>query len=116
MEIVIKSLTYIRDVPIELTREAVSAGALKKGVVVGLLVKPVEDMSKEVLVEVKLKEDCQAALVQAGLKVNIVECNGIYYFDPDWQDYQGSLPCQTNPSIPCVCRCKNGRRPEPGYF
>ena len=78
---------FIRDIPIELTINAISEGALKKGMVVGLLIHPPEDSCNHTLLEVRISEDEQVGLLEVGMKVPLVGQGSIYHFADCWRHY-----------------------------
>ena len=86
-EVVLDGLEYIRDVPVELTESAVSAGVLRKGCVVGLTVHTVSDPENSVLVEVKLREEGQEKLIKPGLRLPLEGRGGRFSFAECWRQY-----------------------------
>ena len=110
-EVVVDEVKYIWDVPAELTEEAVSAGALKRGSVVGLLVHPPSEPENKVLVDVKLACEGQENMIKPGLRLPLDGEGGIFSFSRDWREY---LPEESHVGEPEIGEVSAG--PKPGFF
>jgi len=88
MEVYIKKIRYVNDMPEELTQKAIEAGELKKGSVIGLDVK-FKDYGVEGLIELRLTKDGQEKLVKEGSVIPVEDANSIYYLREDWIDFLG---------------------------
>jgi len=72
-EVVVSGLSYIRGVPVELTGDAIEAGMLRRGCVVGLTVHPPSDPGNKVLVEVRLTDEGQGKRLKPGQVIVLEE-------------------------------------------
>jgi hypothetical protein len=98
-EVIIECLSYIRDVPLDLTQQAVLSGELRKGSVVGLIVSVPDVPNHKIPLEVKLTHEGQVALVTVGLKVPLVEYGDNFRFADNWTNYlMRPVPRRTDPS------------------
>jgi hypothetical protein len=86
MNVFIKKVRYVNEVPEELTEKAIEAGELKKGSVVGLDVKFWE-YGVEGLIELKLTKDGQEKLVKEGKITPVEDAGSIYYLREDWVNF-----------------------------
>ena len=88
VEVLIKELKYIQYVPDEMLKAALDSGELRKGKIVGLMVRPIGVVSEEdVLIELRLSEDGQAGLLKAGVIIPIESSGSICYFGTEWPAY-----------------------------
>lgn len=86
-EVVVEGLKYLQGIPVEMTDEAVLAGDLRVGCIVGLSVSPVGDESNKMLIEVRLSEDGQDELIKPGLTLPLDGQGSVYHIRPDWRRY-----------------------------
>ncbi|MFH1404262.1 MAG: hypothetical protein ABIH11_08345 [Candidatus Altiarchaeota archaeon] len=85
VEVRVNKLVYIKDIPLELLKEAIKAGQLSKGKYVGLLVKP--DEADEALIELKIMEDGQEELIREGQVIPIDQVGEVFVLDSSWRVY-----------------------------
>ena len=83
-EVTLLAVEYIRDVPVELTRRAISMGLLCSGAVVGLRV---DAGGKPVLIELRLDDDEQAKLLNPGCVLPLEEKLEVYRLHEVWRKY-----------------------------
>lgn len=92
VEVKIKELKYIRDIPLEMLQEAVDAGELRKGKIIGILVRPVGIVSSEdFLIELKLTDDRQGDLIKIGAILPVDSCGSLCFLSPEWHVYLEKL-------------------------
>ncbi len=84
-EAVVEGIRYVKDVPVELTEEALDAGVLGKGSVVGLDV--TVESGETVLVEVRLTQAGQEQLVKKGVKIPLEGRGGRFTCAAGWREY-----------------------------
>ena len=88
LEILIEKVEYIAGVPIELTKQAIEAGAIRKGEIVGLLVSTIDNPSKKFRIELRVREKGQEKLIKAGKRIPVTELiDGRYVLYNDWEYY-----------------------------
>jgi hypothetical protein len=89
-EVFLRRLRYIRDIPLELTDDAVAAGELRQGVVVGVDVFALAAFGENVFLELRITDDGQAKLLRPGSLLPLEGSGGVYVFAGTWRDYLGS--------------------------
>ena len=88
VEVKIKELKYIKDIPLEFLKIAIDAGEVRKGNTIGLMVRPVGVVSEEdVLIELKLTSDGQEELIREGAVIPIEGCNSVCFLGQEWTVY-----------------------------
>lgn len=87
VDVVIDEVKYITDIPIELLSQAISAGEIRKGKVIGLVVKPHSEPNEDVLIELKLETDGQENLIHRGTVIPIEQKGRVYVLDEGWETY-----------------------------
>lgn len=90
VDVMVDEVKYINDVPVELLSEAISAGEIRKGKVVGLLVKTLSETGEEVLIELKLEREGQESLIHKGAVIPIEQKGELYVLDEGWETYAAS--------------------------
>jgi len=86
MEVFIKKIRYVNEVPEELTQRAIEAGELKKGSIIGLDVK-FKEYDVEGLIELKLTKEGQEGLIKEGNTIPVEDSSSIYHLREDWVDF-----------------------------
>jgi len=89
-EVVIDEIKYIEGIPSAHTSEALEAGELVRGAIVGLVVRFVEDSDEQALIELRLKNSRQGELIKKGCTIPVrrLNCFCDYYVPAhDWEDY-----------------------------
>ncbi|MCX6695721.1 MAG: hypothetical protein NTU61_05450 [Candidatus Altiarchaeota archaeon] len=88
VEVKIKELSYIQDIPVDMLQDAIDAGEVRKGRTVGLMVRPVGVVSDgDVLIELKLTEDGQEELVKVGAIIPVESSGNVCVLRPEWSMY-----------------------------
>ncbi|MFH0863403.1 MAG: hypothetical protein V1875_10320 [Candidatus Altiarchaeota archaeon] len=86
-EVIVAALKYLRGIPVDMTEDAVLAGELRAGSVVGLLVSPLGDEANTVMVDVCISEDGQGELIKPGQTLPLEGQGGVYHINPEWRRY-----------------------------
>ncbi|GEM_PF-3364914 len=86
-DVLIKELKYIKGIPVELLDEAVKAGEIRKGKVVGLIVSPVENLAENVLIELELRKNGEEKAIKNGRVIPVDSRGDGYVLLEGWDAY-----------------------------
>lgn len=90
-EIIIKKLEYIKGIPVEMLDDAIDAGELRKGKMIGLYVVSCEDEENDAHLEILLEKDGQEKLIKEGQILSIEPNSSYYTLDEGWEGYYGKV-------------------------
>ena len=93
MDVLIKKIRYVHGIPTELTEQAVSAGEIRRGSIVGLDVE-FNGYDTKALIDLKVTKDGQEKLVREGCRIPVEEANSLYFMTDDWTSYLETERCE----------------------
>ncbi len=115
-EVVLDEIKYIKDVPQEMTDEAILQGCIRKGAVVGLTVHPTEDEDNKVLLDVRLTREGQEKLLTPGARIPLDGQGSTYLISEGWEQYLISeTPFECGKSTDCLEK-SDSSKPSPRGF
>ncbi|MBD3261549.1 MAG: hypothetical protein GF334_07705 [Candidatus Altiarchaeales archaeon] len=98
---ILQQIIYIKDIPTELLDEAITAGELRVGNIIGLYVRP-KLTGDKTLIELKLQKKGQERLLQKGQTLPLKQCGQIYCLREEWRDFLGRRNQTENKSMSVV--------------
>ncbi len=84
---VIEDIIYISDIPRELTQNAIDAGEIRKGSVLGVMISPLENPENKTLIELKMAKNGQEKMVRRGARIPLEYAGSHYFISDDALEY-----------------------------